>query len=165
MFEKVFVTVGTTSFPKLVELGLSERAIEQFVKWDVKNVRVQGGKGNSATVWTKKGIQFELYDYKSSIKEDMQWADLIICHAGAGTSIEALDLGKILLVVPNETLMENHQKELADKLELENYAFMATVDTFYEKAAELDPSKVKPFPPAQPHLFAEYLKGIIERDV
>jgi len=160
MFKRVFVTVGTTSFQQLIRLIMSDEVVDQFFKWGVSEVIVQGGKNDlygNFKEWTERDIKFTFYDYKSTIAEDIDWADLIISHAGAGTTIEALDQGKVLLVVPNETLMDNHQLELARKLEKENYAFMATIDTFCIQLRSIDPSKVKPFPPARPELLANYL--------
>lgn len=165
MFEHVFVTVGTTSFQKLIELMLSDKAIDLLKKWKVKEVRIQGGTSveNERTKWEEHGISFETFQYKESIIEDMQWADLIICHAGAGTTIEALDLGKIVITVPNETLMDNHQMELANKLAQENYAFMSTIDDFFENVVDLNVETIKPFPPARPELFSKYLDQVMER--
>ncbi|CAL8097321.1 unnamed protein product [Orchesella dallaii] len=160
MFERVFVTVGTTSFQQLIQLIVSDKVVDQFSKWGVKEVRIQGGKNNidrDSNEWVERDIKYSLYEYKPTIDEDIQWADIIISHAGAGTTLEALDQGKVLLVVPNETLMDNHQLELAKKLEKENYAFMATIDTFCKQMEDIDPSVLKPFPPARPELLANYL--------
>ena len=51
-----------------------------------------------------------------SVHQDISDADLVISHAGAGTCIEVLQTGKTLAVIVNDTLMDNHQVELAEKL-------------------------------------------------
>jgi len=167
MFEKIFVTVGTTSFQSLIDLVVSDKAADQFSKWGVKKVLIQGGKSSvnkKDNTWTQSDVEFQCYDYKTSIRDDMRWGDLIICHAGAGTTIEALDMGKVLMVVPNETLMDNHQIQLAEKLHKENYAFMSTVSTFFNEMKLVDPSKIKPFPPANAELLMEHLNTYFKND-
>ncbi|KAM3163382.1 UDP-N-acetylglucosamine transferase subunit ALG13 [Lachancea thermotolerans] len=44
-------------------------------------------------------------------------ADLVISHAGTGSIVDALRLGKRLLVVANTSLMDNHQLQIARKFE------------------------------------------------
>ncbi len=48
---------------------------------------------------------------------------------GAGTVLDAMRLGLRMLVIPNESLLDNHQKELAEELENQGYATMS--DTQY----------------------------------
>lgn len=58
----------------------------------------------------------------------MRAADLVIGHAGSGTITEALRLGKPMLVVANESLMDNHQMELGSKLAELGYVLCTTCD-------------------------------------
>ncbi|CAF4575020.1 unnamed protein product, partial [Rotaria magnacalcarata] len=62
-------------------------------------------------------IPIEYYQYKDSIENDIQQADIVISHAGAGTILQALEAHKPLLVVVNEKLMNNHQLEIANEME------------------------------------------------
>ncbi|KAL3758490.1 hypothetical protein ACHAWU_004333 [Discostella pseudostelligera] len=70
--------------------------------------------------------------FKPSLTDHMNRADIIICHAGAGTLLEALSLAspserksssnqKIINAVINSKLMDNHQSELADELEIRGH--------------------------------------------
>lgn len=93
--------------------------------------------------WQRTGDpEASVWRFKPSLKEDYERADLIISHAGAlaasnhyparryqhercsspaspgsGTIIDVLRLGKPLIVIPNPTLLDNHQAELSDALE------------------------------------------------
>ena len=46
---------------------------------------------------------------------------------GSGTILEVLRLKKRLIVVVNETLLDNHQKELADALSVQGHLVSSTV--------------------------------------
>ena len=74
--------------------------------------------------------QLRCFRFLPSLTEQMERADIIICHAGAGTLLEALSISKqyeqkshskrkIINAVINSKLMDNHQSELADELELQ----------------------------------------------
>lgn len=47
---------------------------------------------------------------------------LLTVYTGAGTILEGMRLGLALVVVPNSSLLDNHQDELAEELELQGYA-------------------------------------------
>jgi beta-1,4-N-acetylglucosaminyltransferase len=49
------------------------------------------------------------------------WSCNIDLEAGAGTILDAMRLGLSLIVVPNVTLLDNHQDELAAELESQGY--------------------------------------------
>jgi beta-1,4-N-acetylglucosaminyltransferase len=46
---------------------------------------------------------------------------------GSGTILEVLRLNKQLIVVANETLLDNHQRELADALSTQGHLVSSTV--------------------------------------
>lgn len=129
----LFVTVGSTRFDKLVHRMLSDDVVEQLVKLGFKSLVLQIGnspcdKTRMEALEKEHDIEIEVYDYKASISEDIDKADLVIGHAGAGTCLEVLRKHKRLLIVANDTLMDNHQDELAQQLSDSKYAITTSVE-------------------------------------
>ena len=81
---------------------------------------------NSAQQYHRLHVKW--YRFQPSLVHDMERADIILCHAGAGTLLEALAISKtydintiqlqrpIINAVINTSLMNNHQSELAEEL-------------------------------------------------
>lgn len=63
---------------------------------------------------------------------EMRNAALIISHAGAGSVMEALTFHKPLIVCVNESLMGNHQEELATELRDRKHLIVATPESICE---------------------------------
>jgi beta-1,4-N-acetylglucosaminyltransferase len=118
----VFVTVGSTRFDALIEKINAPEFIKLLNAQGFGKIVIQHGDSPISN----KLSQVEYFDYKSSISEFIDSASLIISHAGAGTSLEALRADKKLIVVPNESLLDNHQLELANKLAEEGYCLKAS---------------------------------------
>jgi beta-1,4-N-acetylglucosaminyltransferase len=106
------------------------------------------------------GMQLEYFRFKDSIIQDMQHADLIISHAGAGSCLEALDVRKPLLVVINEDLMNNHQMELAQQLHEDGHVQYTTCAHLEHTLQHMDIQTLKPLPTVDPHRFTDFLDGI-----
>lgn len=79
---------------------------------------------------TQIRIRIRWYKFQPSLSTEMQRADIILCHAGAGTLLEALAISnstqstakrKIINAVINSKLMDNHQSELGEELERRNH--------------------------------------------
>ena len=78
-------------------------------------------------------VQMQWYRFIPSLSAEMERAGIILCHAGAGTLLEALAISssttksteikqkKIINAVINSKLMDNHQTELAEELEKRNH--------------------------------------------
>jgi beta-1,4-N-acetylglucosaminyltransferase len=91
----------------------------------------------------KDGISIEIWKFKPSLQEEYERADLVISHAGmphsisvylrwgrytgSGTILDVLRLGKPMIVIPNMTLLDNHQEELASMLANLGHLQLSTV--------------------------------------
>lgn len=132
----IFVTVGTTLFEPLVDAVMSEAALQWMAHAGYTHLIVQYGKGAKPALVPHDhpplSLMVELYAFKPSLESDMRAADLILCHAGAGTLMEALQLGtdangcvaKKIVTVINTALMDNHQAEVAHALAAHKLLFV-----------------------------------------
>ncbi|KAH9385131.1 beta-1,4-N-acetylglucosaminyltransferase [Nematocida major] len=115
---KLAITTGTYGFPQLIDrvlalLGtLSEKYTEIHIQYgqhepeSLKRFSSQGGVPVSVVK----------VSYYRSLSEFVQNADLVITHAGTGTVLSLLKEATPFIVVPNETLLHNHQKEYAESM-------------------------------------------------
>ena len=124
MPRRVFVTVGTTSFDALIGACTTPEFNKKLKTLGFDELRLQVGRGAAPTD-TDRTTWFR---FAPTITEEMRAADVVISHAGAGSILEALELGKRLVVCVNEKLMDNHQAELANALEARGHVVVSSVD-------------------------------------
>jgi beta-1,4-N-acetylglucosaminyltransferase len=140
---RVFVTVGSTRFPGLVKAVLSPETIKVLQDLGYGELRIQYGTDEPLFLDQTQGWQNNLsvtgFDYSSSIEKEMQQADMIISHAGicpvnlfdnegSGSVLEALHLQKLLIVIPNAALMDNHQVDVAKALSDQGYLLQSSLE-------------------------------------
>ncbi|KAM7042988.1 UDP-N-acetylglucosamine transferase subunit ALG13-like [Acridotheres tristis] len=109
---------------------------------------------------SSSAVAVEVFRFKDSLAAELQSADLVISHAGAGSCLETLEKGKPLIVVINDKLMDNHQLELAKQLHRDGYVLYCNCSTLVETLQSMDLSALKPFPPGQPEKFASFLDKV-----
>ena len=102
------------------------------------------------------------YNYKPSLAEDILGAALVISHAGAGTCLETLEAKRPLIVVVNETLMNNHQTELAEKLANDGHCtYCKSPRELAQVIATFEPKNIRMFPPGKKESFASCVDEIV----
>ncbi|KAK0459599.1 glycosyl transferase [Desarmillaria tabescens] len=163
----VFVTVGSTRFDALVQAALSDHVLTALSKAGYTTAVIQCGNSdfahahsiqNGGTLNTQQqNVTVEMYKFKPSLESDYERADLVISHAGSGTILDVLRLGKPLIVVPNPTLLDNHQEELATALEELGHLRSSTVSDLAHTIETFDRSAIVEFPPHDPSRFRRLL--------
>ncbi|KAG6865022.1 hypothetical protein C0991_005568 [Blastosporella zonata] len=167
-----FVTVGSTRFDSLVQSVLSPPVLSALRLKGYTQLVVQCGNsifelassisdGGQLAV-KKEGVAIELWKFKPTLQNEYERADLVISHAGSGTILDVLRLGKPLLVVVNPTLLDNHQQELASALEGLGHLKHSTIPDLYQIIESFDPSSLIPFPPFDGSQFANMAPKTLE---
>ncbi|KAA8493613.1 UDP-N-acetylglucosamine transferase subunit ALG13-like [Porphyridium purpureum] len=135
-------------------------------------LRVQYGRGKFVprACGEDDGLFDEMVDcfrFKPSLTHDMQRAGLIISHAGAGSIFEALRMGKNLIVVINDRLMDNHQAELAEEMQALGHSYAATCSNLLDVIQSSDFGSRTPLSPEQlgviPSVISEELRHAAAR--
>ncbi|CAH9080996.1 unnamed protein product [Cuscuta epithymum] len=156
----VFVTVGTTSFDALVTAVDTPQVKNELFKKGYTDIIVQMGRGNYVPVKSAKengSPAMDCFTFSSSIAEYLKSASLVISHAGSGSIFETLRLGKPLIVVVNEDLMDNHQSELAEELAERKHLFCARPHTLYQTIADMCLESLLPYQPGNAKPVAELI--------
>lgn len=164
--ENIFVTVGSTQFDHLIDALVDRQTLQIFKNLGCQKLTIQyGGYKQTAHLeflqsWTD--FETELFDYKSSIDEYIDSADLVIGHAGAGTVLEVLRKGKPLLIVINDRLMDNHQEELARDLANQQFVVCSYPSQMCQILQSLDVTSLRPFPKHDPTKFSSFITRLLQ---
>jgi UDP-N-acetylglucosamine transferase subunit ALG13 len=98
----IFVTVGEQlPFDRLIN------AVDEWASVSGEEVFAQIGK----TLLTPKTIKYKKHMDPFQFNQAFLAADIIIAHAGMGTIITAIELGKPLLVVPRLACFGEHRND------------------------------------------------------
>lgn len=146
----------------------------------IASVVVQRGRGEYVPFQTYTGsLTTEHYGLKPSLDADMRQASLVITHAGYGCTrpggtifvglcslcapglMEALTLGKRVVAVVNEALMDNHQEDIATELARQRLAVACTPETLLEALVRTDWTLLRPLPPASPGAYAQRIDQLM----
>ncbi|ORY22568.1 glycosyltransferase family 28 C-terminal domain-domain-containing protein [Naematelia encephala] len=155
----LLITVGSTLFPELTSAVLTRAFARILVDAGIKRLVVQYGKAklpwelimrldlavdalgqaertvrpfDSDDGEDEREIHFQVKRFVDDFDGVVASVDAVISHAGSGSIMTALRNGKKLLVVPNTSLMDNHQAELADVLNAQGYLTVSSVDELYK---------------------------------
>ncbi|CAN6571334.1 unnamed protein product [Malus baccata var. baccata] len=146
----VFVTVGTTSFDALVRAVDTHEVKEELLKRGYTRLLIQMGRGSYIPTKAEGGdepLAVDYFTFSSSIAEHLRAASLVISHAGSGSIFETLRLGKPLIVVVNEDLMDNHQSELAEELADRKHLYYGRPQTLHHVVADMNLDSLVPYHP------------------
>ncbi|CAF3518200.1 unnamed protein product [Rotaria socialis] len=162
MGKSAFVTVGSTQFDLLIETIVHDPNVLQTLVdcLQINKLILQIGNSQMPLI-DNISIPIECYPYKDSIENDIQQADIVISHAGAGTILQALEAHKPLLVVVNEKLMNNHQLEIANEMEQHGYLFHCTCSKLATTLKQFVNHTFKQYEKGDPLLFGQYLNKIM----
>lgn len=128
----------------------------------LENVKIihQTGPHDFATIsQSYQGLSnVEVHEYLYQIEKNFDWADLIVCRAGASTVAEVAACGKPAIFIPLPTAADDHQRKNAESLLVHEAAAMIlqrdlTADTLIAKIMELKQSEK-----AREHMKANLVK-------
>ena len=186
-----FVTIGATaSFTGLIKAVLSAdfcRALEAQGYTDLVVQYGQDGKPlydqclqNLQTRTRSMSLKISGFDLDNSgLRQYMIQAKghnnknasegLVISHAGSGTILDALRISIPLVVVPNASLLDNHQVELAEALAEQEYVVHGRLDDLAGALQEAEDlrRRMKAWPPVNSgvHRQAKGLKGVMDKEM
>ena len=99
----IFVTVGT-------QLPF-DRMVKKVDEWAAARERDDIFAQIGPTQWTPRHIKGVPFIEPAVFKEKIQSATAIVSHAGMGTIISALELGKPILVMPRRADLREHRTD------------------------------------------------------
>ncbi|CAK7909245.1 UDP-N-acetylglucosamine transferase subunit Alg13p [[Candida] anglica] len=135
----IVCTGATTTFRELVKAVTSDKFIRILEENGVTKLVIQYGNEKADDVHISRAFFEECFAPVGQLEQDINGieslqvgkvrvcgfafshsiasyiaeSDVVVSHAGTGSILDALRLGKSLVVVVNESLMDNHQEEVA----------------------------------------------------
>lgn len=130
---KFFITVGNTRFDSLF------RALDSIAASSEHEFIGQISDGS----YIPKN--FPSFTFKKDISSQIEEADAVICHAGAGSIFRLLENNKKLIVVFNTDRIDEHQRDIASFVQSELFALtcwdLTELESLIAKLASFTPKK------------------------
>ncbi|WVQ78602.1 hypothetical protein IAT38_000688 [Cryptococcus sp. DSM 104549] len=174
----LLVTVGSTLFPALTSLVLSPSFLARLSKLGITRLWVQYGNATLPPSFAEKvhldakgageavveGVRVIVMRFSNDFGGLVKRSEWVVSHAGSGSILTVLryDPPRPLLVVPNESLMDNHQAELADALGKEGYLMVSKVEQLDDKMEEFLSDEWKKRIRAFPGIDKDRFKGAVD---
>ena len=153
---RVLVTVGSTKFDALVGAALSQPVLDALTQKGYTHLVIQCGNSQVDGLGSRdvernrrrQELSIDVWKFKTSLDEEYDAADLVIGHAGlyspffflchdtahdlgdclgSGTILDVLRKAKPLIIVPNPTLLDNHQEDMAHAMASLGHARVSSV--------------------------------------
>lgn len=142
----LLITVGTTKFETLIK-NLDKKEFYLLLERNkFTKLIIQKGNGEYTPYIYKElnvNIKIEVYDYIYSKFEDIiKSSEYIISPCGAGTVLECLKNKRKFIGVVNESLMNNHQIELATEMSKYNYIYHVQLDNIIKQLENIFEKRV-----------------------
>ncbi|KAK2027693.1 glycosyltransferase family 28 domain-containing protein [Colletotrichum zoysiae] len=133
------VTVGATArFTQLLTEVLGPAFLDFLVENRYTHLNLQCGKDYEhfsrqvlpPLLGRHPDLEITAFDFVDDLTVEMikcrtqpgvREAGVVICHAGTGTILDGMRVSVPLVVVPNPTLKDNHQVELAEEIQRQGY--------------------------------------------
>lgn len=165
---RLLITVGTTRFDSLVETIFTESFLEAAQKISVDKIVLQHGHSPLPRS-VEVTFSIEAHTFLSHLQDEIEMADIVIGHAGSGTVLDVLrgspfqssnkqqQRRPILIVVPNEDLMDNHQLELANQLEFLQCAIVSNIKQLPTVLQNIHTYNTRSLPSVSPEALAQII--------
>ena len=194
--KRCFVTIGATApFDDLLRALFRPSFLQALSDAHYTELRVQYGKEGQAVYEectsglmniAKKGLGIEISGFgfnADGLSEEMMAAKAhpkvkekgeavegaVISHAGSGSILDALRISVPLIVVPNTTLLHNHQVELAEELAEQHYVVHGNLEKLSEAIPQVEAlrQRQKQWPPPTKgeYKYQVGLKGIMDDEM
>ena len=99
----IFATVGT-------QLQF-DRLITALDKWAFHNPKVEIFAQIGQTNYVPRHLQWERTIPESTFRDMLNKSDMVVAHAGMGTIISAIELGKQVVVMPRRAELNEHRND------------------------------------------------------
>ncbi|EJS43768.1 YGL047W [Saccharomyces arboricola H-6] len=136
-------------------------------KREYKNIPIEElGCGEAARQYSLMDGKLEVigFEYSTKVQSIIQnLSNLVISHAGTGSILDSLRLNRPLVVCVNDSLMDNHQQQIADKFVKLGYVWSCapSVTSLIASLRASQTEKLKPFPVSHNSSFERLLSGVI----
>lgn len=151
----IFVTVGT-----------QKQDFKRLFEW-LENIEINDKVVLQLGYTNFHSKKYESYEFPENYQDLLTEANIVICHGGVGSIIEAISKGKKVIAVPRlqnyGEHVDDHQMEIVNKMEKQNYIFSANSEK--ELQDKLKTIKIHEFRKYKSNndYFNEKLNELIER--